>query len=211
MNKISSPPPATTEPLEPVRRAESVMHDALAALGNVRRLIQAGEHDQAAKVADEAEEELVGEVFNFEEIYRAADGAQDAPIAAPPPASIASNVQGGEAASAPEPDTPPDRNAPTPAEFHEAVETMDHWSHWAFNKIESIAHLALLAMEAPKTFKNPDLLAEALHTIAHFAQDARGLINVEAEGVGADYKDKSGWDASRRRWDAMRAARGVQS
>jgi hypothetical protein len=210
MNKVSSLPPATTEPLEPMRRAGSVMHDALAALGNVRRLIQAGEYDQAARVADEAESELVGEVFNFEENYQTGEGDHDIPIGVATPAIIASNVHGGEAAFAPQPDTPPDRNAPSPADFREAVETMDSTSQWAFNRIEALAQLALLAMESPKTFMNPDLLAGTLHTIAYLAEDARNLINDEAEGVGANYKDDPGWDASRRRWDAIRLARGAE-
>lgn len=169
---------ATAEPLEPLRRAGGAMHDALAALGNVRRLIEAGDLDQAAKVADDAEEEFVGEVFRFDEFL--AD--QDAPT-----------------------------TDPTPAEFREGVEQMDRWSQWAFDKINALAKLALLGMESPEIFRHPDVMAETLHTIAYLAEDARNLINLQAEGVGADHKSEPELEASRRRLAAMRAAMKVQS
>ncbi len=45
-------------------------------------------------------------------------------------------------------------------------------------------------MKTPQGYRNPDLLATTFIAIKGEAMDIMNCINVEAEAVGCDYKDK---------------------
>jgi hypothetical protein len=98
-------------------------------------------------------------------------------------------------------------DGPTHERLAEAVENMDMYAKDGFGKIEAMANLARKSLQLPETYRSPNDLAEALRSIAYVAMDMRSVIAVEAESVGANFLDEAERDASRARWDAMRAAK----
>lgn len=93
-------------------------------------------------------------------------------------------------------------------QLREAVNHIDNYAQSACGEIVSLCSLALLSMEQPATYANGcnmDVVAHVLQAIKNKAQDAQNGINATAEEVGCNYVDP----AERRRWEAVRVARGI--
>lgn len=91
---------------------------------------------------------------------------------------------------------------PSIEELRYAIETMDALSQGAFGGIETIAELAIDAFERADFQKNREAVVHVLALIRDKARDAMNDINIQAEGVGAHYRDA----AMHRRMDAARQA-----
>jgi hypothetical protein len=69
---------------------------------------------------------------------------------------------------------------------------MDYLSQCGFDEIRAIAKLALIALECPNAYKDPEHIAQAFIVILGRADDFMNAINCEAESVGSNYKDERG-------------------
>ena len=96
---------------------------------------------------------------------------------------------------------------PTTKQLCEAVTEMDSASQSAFTEIATIAELALLSLETPEAYVNPECLAIVLKAIRNKALDAENHINSTVEEVECNYKSQS----RNRRMDARRQAKKATS
>lgn len=79
-----------------------------------------------------------------------------------------------------------------------AVADMDCLAQGGLRQIAAIARLALLAMESPEAYRNPDRLAAAFDAIWSIAEDIENSVGCRAEEVGLGHGDL----AARRRGEA---------
>lgn len=93
--------------------------------------------------------------------------------------------------------------------LRETVQLMDNHSQNAFSGIKAVCSLALQAMEQRSQAVSMEDLAQALSVILMLAEDGEGCINVEAEQVGAHYKDEALFRRmdARRAWNELRSKR----
>ena len=89
-------------------------------------------------------------------------------------------------------------------QLRNAVTEIDSLSQAAFSEIAEFAKLALILLESPKTYQDPDVLARVLETIWSKADSAENRINCIAENFGANCKIES--TSSRLRIEAVRKA-----
>lgn len=102
------------------------------------------------------------------------------------------------------PDAQPARDRLSDLEAaHATLHDMDSMQQGATGEIAAIAQLALCAMENPRAWRQPELLAAAFMAIVNRATDLQNVLNCEAERHGCNFVN----EAAQRRWDAFRAAR----
>ncbi|MFN3071950.1 hypothetical protein ACKWMY_28110 [Serratia sp. J2] len=85
--------------------------------------------------------------------------------------------------------------------LHAAITDIDCLSQQAFSEIAAAADLLLHWMESPEGYQRPDVIAAALSSISHKAQQTLENIGLEAESVGCEYVDLD----SKRRFAALEA------
>lgn len=78
----------------------------------------------------------------------------------------------------------------TADELKSVIYDMDYLSQCGFDEISSVAKLALIALESPNAYQNPEHIAKAFIVILGRAGDFMNAINCEAENVGSNYRDK---------------------
>lgn len=90
---------------------------------------------------------------------------------------------------------------PKSDELRQTVCLIDQVAAEALSRIDGVCALALLAMQQHQSPVHMEHIAQLLLQVRALADEAQNTISVEAERVGAMYKDKA-W---RRRLDAFHA------
>lgn len=74
-------------------------------------------------------------------------------------------------------------------DLRSAVYEMDCLAQHVLSEISAIAKLALLSLETPYVYRNPEIIAQALYAILGSSEGIMNCINSEAENVGCNYTD----------------------
>lgn len=93
---------------------------------------------------------------------------------------------------------------PTIEQLQSTLQHIDILAAEQLSNIEAIAKLALLALESPDAYSDPELFAKAFKGIWHEASDLANSIGVEAERAQCAQRDSYTDTASPRRWNASK-------
>jgi hypothetical protein len=75
------------------------------------------------------------------------------------------------------------------ATLRNTITTLNACSQEGFGRIEALARITLLALESPQAYRFPELVAQALASIADMAQVHEDCISSAAEEVGCSHID----------------------